>query len=377
MPRANDFGVRGLHRDKSGQLWIDLRWRDPRSGERHRYRERLPKGLPMAAARERARKMLDGALKGEFDPKRAAPKKLREALDSYLRWLETERPKSVRDRGFHATALVASLGDVPIDALTALMVERFKKERREAKLAPATVNRHLATLKHFARQAGAWGWMKPEVASAIRAVRLLREPPGRVRYLSEDEEVTVFAALPSELRALALGAVLSGMRRSEIVLLRWPSVDLVHRSITLVATKSNRVRRIPINDPFAALLSELPRSRPEGWVFPLPTRSADSKGILRSEEARRRDYVSRTFKRAVGIKDLRFHDLRHDFATRLRRGGSGIDVIAKLLGHSTLAMAVRYAHLDDPALREAVRSMAAPATKPLAPVVSLAARRSE
>ncbi len=56
----------------------------------------------------------------------------------------------------------------------------------------------------------------------------------------------------------------------------------------------------------------------------------------------------------------RFHDLRHDFATRARSRGAGIDAIAKLLGHSTLAMAHRYTHIGDPTLREVVRSITAP-----------------
>ncbi len=71
---------------------------------------------------------------------------------------------------------------------------------------------------------------------------------------------------------------------------------------------------------------------------------------------------------------VHFHDLRHDFATPVRRAGGGIDAIARLLGHSTLAMATRYAHIEDPTLRASVRGVLAPGEK-REKVIDLAARR--
>lgn len=363
MPRASKSGVRGLFRDNTGQLWIDLRWRDPSDGSRKRYRERLPRSITMAAAKRRAGEILSSALAGTFDPKRVPPKRLRTAFDAYLTWLETERPKSVANRKIHATALVGSLHDVELDTIGPLAVERFKRERRSEGREPGTINRHLTTLKHFARKADEWGWMRADVATAIRGVRLMREPPGRVRYLSPDEETALLAALPSSIRDLALAAALSGMRRSELVALRWSQVDLATRWIVLTRTKSNRVRRVPINDALAHVLGAIDHpTRGDGWVFRMPIRTEGAEGVSRDEESRRRDYVSRVFRdavRAAGIDDLRFHDLRHDFATRVRRAGGGIDAIATLLGHSTLAMATRYTHIEDPLLRAAVRPVQA------------------
>jgi integrase len=382
VARASTTGVRGLYKGRDGHYWIDLRWKDAATGETRRYGERLPTGITRAAAKARALEILSSALAGGFDPKRKPPRKLREALDAYLDWLGTERPKSVRDRRFHATALVASLGDVALDALAPLHLERFKRERREAKLAAATINRHLATLKHFARKAREWGWMREDVASALRGVRLLREPPGRVRYLSPDEETALFGALPAELRAVVIAADLTGMRRSEIVGLRWSHVDLAHRTITLTRTKSNKVRRIRIRDVLATLLERMPRPDAAAYVFPLPTLPAGGKRVLRPEDDRRRAYVTKAFARAAEeakIADLHFHDLRHDFATRLRRGGTPIDEIATLLGHSSIHMATRYAHVEDPALRTAIDTMPIPACldATAAVVIDLAKRRTD
>jgi integrase len=201
-----------------------------------------------------------------------------------------------------------------------------------------------------------------------------------VRYLTSDEETALLGALPPKVRDIVLAAALSGMRRSELVGLKWPQVDLATRWITLMRTKSNRVRRVPMNDALVTILGAIDRPKNgEGWVFRLPVRAANAVGVTRDDESRRRDYVSRTFKdavRAAKIQDLRFHDLRHDFATRVRRSGAGIDVIAMLLGHSTLAMATRYAHIEDPLLRAAVKSVPQIGAA-RENVVSLAARRTE
>jgi integrase len=157
------------------------------------------------------------------------------------------------------------------------------------------------------------------------------------------------------------------MRLGEVVGLRRDAVDLKARVVTLTRTKSNRVRRVPVNDALAAVLEDAMRER-------APTRGArkGTKPAAPSElvftSSLGRPYtmrgVSAMFRRAVpkaGIRDLRFHDLRHDFATRLRRSGVGIDAIAALLGHSSLAMAQRYAHIGMETLRSAVAGLEAPA----------------
>lgn len=366
MSRASRTGVRGLYKGPDGRYHIDLRWADPKTGEPKRHREKLPVGTSAVAAKARARTVLEGALAGTFDPQRKAPKRLRAALDEYLSWLETERPKSVRDRRFHANAIVAALGDLELDALSPIAVERLKRKLRDGR-SSGTINRHLTTLKHFARKAGEWGWVAPGTVALLRAVRLLAEPPGRVRYLSDDEEVKLFEALPEDVRRLALAADLSGMRRSEIATLRWRDVDLSHRVITLTRTKANRVRRIPLHDGLMEILSALEKPADlEGYVFPLGTLPDGARRRMRSEDERRKERVTKAFRAAAleaGIVDLRFHDLRHDFATRVRRAGAGIDAIAALLGHSTIAMATRYTHVGDATLRGAVGGLVPPKKK--------------
>ena len=212
MSRASKTGIRGLYRGDDGRFRIDLRWREPSTGQRRRYCERLPAGVTAAAAKQRARELLSAALAGGFDPQQAPPRRLGEALDEYEKWAKVNRPRTLRDRQSIGKILRDRLGDPPLDELNPFLVERFKRDRAAEGVAPATVNRAVAMLKHLCGLCASWGWMPEDKARAIRAVKLLREPPGRVRYLTGDEEERLIAALPSGIRPIVLAALLSGMR---------------------------------------------------------------------------------------------------------------------------------------------------------------------
>lgn len=373
MPKASKLGVRGLYRDSTGRYRLDLRWRDPKSGRMQRHKERLPVGVPAAAAKRRAHEILAGALSGAFDRNREAERGLHELLDEYLKWAQTNRPRTYSDRRYHVIALKRALADVPLDAFAPLQVERFKRAQQEAKKAPATTNRILATLKHAVTYgAKELGWMSLRVFESIHSVKQFREPPGRVRFLAVEEEVRLFEHLPACLVMFVRTAMLTGMRLSEIRTLQRSQVDLSSRVITIGdkhETKTSRVRRIPMADALHAELSAHLKTHSEQSVF------LDDRGLpFRSKNPICRRFAAAV--RAAQIDNFHFHDLRHDFATRLRRGQVGIDAIAKLLGHSSITMAMRYAHIDDPTLRRAVAGLAAPAATEgchVAPVVRLPA----
>jgi integrase len=371
MARASTTGVRGLFR--AGKRWqIDLRWREPGTGEARRYRESLPSGVSAAAAKSRAREILDSALAGGFDPRKAKPKRLEEALAEYAKWCESNRPKAAKQRAATCARLLAGIGDRRVDEVAPFHVERFKRERLRNKLrggkakadgtrptppgtesAPGTVNRDLEILSHAFGLFASWGMVTSEQARGVQTVPHLKEPPGRVRYLSPDEETLLFAKLSPGVRPIVLAALLSGMRQSEVVTLTKDAVDLAAGMITLTTTKANKVRRVYVNAALAEVLREAMAASPGSFVF------ANAKGKRYTC-----DGVRCLFRRAVenaGLGDFRFHDLRHTTATRLRRGGSGLDTVAAVLGHATLAMAARYAHIGSADLRAAMDSLPVPA----------------
>jgi len=360
-----------------GKGWqIDLRWREPGTGEFRRFRETLPDGLSATAAKARARTILGSALAGGFDPRKAKPRRLAEAFAEYSKWSEANRRRAAKKRAATCARLLSGIGDRRVDEVSPFHVERFKRDRLRNKLrggkakadgtkptppgteaAPGTVNRDLEILGHAFGLFSTWGMVGIEQARAVQAVPHLREPPGRVRYLTADEEARLLANLSPGIVPIVLAALLSGMRQAEIVTLAKDAVDLSAGMITLTTTKANRVRRVYVNADLAEVLRGAMAGSPGPFVF------ANAKG-----EPYTCDGVRCLFRRAVkdaGLDDFRFHDLRHTTATRLRRGGAGLDTVADVLGHSTLTMARRYAHLGSADLRAAMDSLPAPA-KPAA-----------
>ena len=150
----------------------------------------------------------------------------------------------------------------------------------------------------------------------------------------------------------------TGMRKENILSLKWTQVDLFRRVITLESTKMNDERlSVPINDTLMEVFKRLAKVRhiKSDYVFFHPNaKKKDSKGTF---SGRRYYEIKTSFKRALeraGIKDFRFHDLRHCFASDLVQRGVDLYVVQALLGHKSERMTKRYAHLAPENLRDAV-----------------------
>jgi len=363
MPRPTRTGTRGLYRDAEGRYRIDLRYNAP-DGSPARYRERIPPGTPARAAELRARDVLAAALTGALAPRgEAAPEQLGAALAEYQRLHTTGNPAQ---RARHCRTLLAIIGDGPLCEVGDLAIAKFKRDRA-AQVAPSTVNRELQTLRHFLGCAVDWHWI-----DARPKVRLLKEPPGRVRWLTEDERARLDAALPARLRRVAMVAALSGQRLGNVIGLTRDRVDFAARVLSIPKTKSGKRHDVPIS---AALASVLREAIADGDALAARHELEPPTHVLLSRLGApyTSSGVTSLFRRAVaraGIRDFHFHDLRHDFATRLRRAGHGLDVVQELLGHATPAMTQRYAHIGADELHRAVEAagaIVAPALPPGSP----------
>ena len=159
--------------------------------------------------------------------------------------------------------------------------------------------------------------------------------------LSTDEETKLLPACDrvraKHLRPLVALALNTGMRRGELLSLEWARVDLNQRTIRVINAKSDAGDRIiPMNEMVHALLSELAQRATSPLIFP-SNRKLGGKFLD----------LKKGFHKAVelaGIPHIRFHDLRHTFATRLVRAGVDIVTVQHLLGHSKITMTARYAH---------------------------------
>lgn len=354
MPRISKTGIRGLFLDADGRRRIDLRWTDPKTGAPERYQEKLPRGLPAAAARIRAQAVLASALSGTLVKRQAgAVSKLGQAFDEYLSWVATNRPKAHKQRKSIKAVWLEVVGDVSIDRLDAALLETYKSRRVAKNTAPATVNKGLKTVKHMADLAakGSWGWMDRERAATIREVELLTEPPGRQRPIKPAELNAVFAEFRRVdsrfARRVVQAALLTGCRLGEILAIEAGDVDLKRKLIDLSKTKQNRNHQIVIAPPLAAVLKEaLAEERGGSAVF------INSKGDRYTVDGFSKHFA-RVAERA-GVPDITFHDLRRHVGTLLINGGERLEVVSKLLGHSTVAVTQRsYAHLATDATRAA------------------------
>ncbi len=147
--------------------------------------------------------------------------------------------------------------------ITPRMVDEYKAKRL-GDVAPATVNREVACLKHMYTKAVEWNFA---TANPVRAVKLLKEPPGRLRYLSPEEANRLLEACAGYLKSIIITALNTGMRKGEILALRWADVDLANRKITVKKAKNNEIRVIPINRTLYGELAALAEKPVGAYVF--------------------------------------------------------------------------------------------------------------
>jgi integrase len=273
-----------------------------------------------------------------------------DAIDRYLEWLERNQsaslPKQRSILGWwrqrigayslaHATPAVLS------KERDALLAENIGSEDEPEFRTQATGNRHIAAIsKVFSVAVKEWHWMRDNPALRVQKGQ---EAPGRVRYLSADERKQLLDAcraspFPS-LGLIVLLALSTGMRRGELKALRWPDVDFNRGVIVLHKTKNRERRAVPISSAVRPLLQEHGRVRrlDTDLVFLAPG----------SDKPLDFDHAFIDAVRAAGIEDFRFHDLRHTAASYLAMSGATTAEIAAVLGHKTLAMVKRYAHLSE------------------------------
>lgn len=206
---------------------------------------------------------------------------------------------------------------------------------------PATVVRYLAALSHVLTvAANEWGWIED---NPMRKVRKPQEPRGRVRHLTDKErERLLEACMRSEnsyLLTIVVLALSTGMRQGEILNLNWRDVDFERARITLHETKNNERRVVPLRGKALSLLREHSKVRKLKSELLFPGKRHDRPIFIRAPWA--------SAVREAGLEDFRFHDLRHSAASYLAMNGASLAEIAEVLGHKTLQMVKRYAHLSE------------------------------
>lgn len=228
--------------------------------------------------------------------------------------------------------------------------EKPKPPRPPKFRSPATVNRYLAALSACFREAvREWHWLEH---SPMQAVSRGAESPGVVRFLSDEERDRLLAAAKASaepwMYTLVLLALATGARRGELLGLRWADVDLQRGAVTFHITKNRERRTVPVAGAALRVLQEWAKVRriDDDRVFPPPALPAGVDEQLRAKPLDI-DPAWRAVLRAAKVETFRFHDLRHSAASYLAMSGATAPEIAAVLGHKTLAMVKRYAHLGE------------------------------
>ena len=262
------------------------------------------------------------------------------AFDRYL--AEKAQKLSLRGDRRNAKLLMAVFGaNTPLHEVTAAKISEYRAARLALPITAHAVNRPLALLRHLLRLA-ADEW---EVLGEAPTVRLAKEPQGRLRWLTPQEAHRLLDVCSQHrgapLADLVEVCLYTGLRQAEALGLTWDRVDRARGVLLLERTKSGRRREVPLCGPADAALARLQAAGGTGPVFGSASWTMFRKGWERALEAAQLD-------------GLHFHDLRHTFASWAVQRGATLPELKDLLGHATLAMVMRYAHLSPEHLRSAV-----------------------
>ncbi len=275
-------------------------------------------------------------------------KALSELLEKYLRE-HSERNKALssftRDKSLSAH-LLRSLNNPYVTDLRTRDLYEYKVRRRNEGASPKTVNEELQLLHHAYNLAiREWEWLDVNPVSKVSREKVYNE---RERWLSFDEEERLLRECPKWLREVVVFAINTGLRRGEILNLRWDKVDLFRRIILIFEQKNRGKDTLPLNSTALDVLTErykVKSTKTEYVFYSLDETQLDGSNV-------RRGFLQ-AMKKAL-IVDFRFHDLRHTFATRLVQAGVDLYKVQRLMRHKSPQMTQRYAHHYPESLRDGV-----------------------
>lgn len=254
-----------------------------------------------------------------------------------------------------------AFGDSTLNEISPAMVDALKKSM--SYLAPQTIKHTLTLLGEIYNQARKWGLYEGD--SPTRQVKIPQADNRRMRFLTKDEAQVLLAALKSrsfDLWCMSLLSLHSGMRAGEIFNLRWEHVNFSDRTITVMDGKGEQSRVLHMTDQIQNMLQKVAAmTSPTAGRLVFPKQGTEN--TPRTETGSGFQNIVRATGLNSGITDRRnkvvFHSLRHTFASWLVQQGVPLYTVQKLMGHKTVIMTQRYAHLAPDQGREAARVLSA------------------
>ena len=388
---VRDTDIKGflLRVQPSGKMTFYISYTNA-AGKKQRYRIGSHGTITAAKAREVAEDKAAEVAKGKdvqhhhkqarIETEQNKAKTLRAFLDNkYGSWIKAQRKSGEQTVAMIETQF-AHLMEQPLDNITQWDIEKWRRDRLNAKIKPSTINRNVTSIKALLSKAVEWDIIHRHPLAKVRPLKL--DNHGVVRYLDGEEEKSLREALISReeeirrarssanvwrkergykplpeipantfadhLQSMVLLSLNTGLRRSEVFNLHWEDITFSNSSLRVKGafSKTGHTRYIPLNKEAEETLKKWRGAtlKPQGLVFPSeagkPFNNANKawRGVLKDAD----------------IKKFRWHDMRHHFASKLVMAGVDLNTVRELLGHSTLDMTLRYAHLAPEHKAEAV-----------------------
>jgi len=259
--------------------------------------------------------------------------------------------------------LYKSFAGLSLKAITPARISEHKDRRMSEGATVGTLAKELQLLKGALNLAmREWEWIETTPFLKVK----IEVPKNAIeRYLTPEEEARLLSKCPDWLREIVVFAINTGLRRGEILKLKWPQVDLERRLVTILKPKNKETRSIPINTNVQELLKgKVTKRKNSGYVF--PSEAGTQIGPNNMERAFRKA------RKEAGLSDVRIHDLRHTAASRMAQAGIDLYKVGTILGHNDVRMTKRYAHLNVECLREGVDALNKPVATDATPATEFA-----
>ncbi len=292
----------------------------------------------------------------KFNQQRAIT--LRAWIDRYLEGVTSKGLRNMHHYGRFWSKLLGRqlLTEISSNDLRRIQAKVLEKGKRT----PQTINRYFAGLRRIINLAIAEGYLS---ANPVKGVKFSPEPTGRLRFLSEAEISRLREVMAPEHWSIVAFALETGLRLTEQFNARWDCADLERGILTIPLSKSGRTRHVVLSEQALVILRGLSSWLHSPYVFPSPLNAA--------QPMQGRNFVVKVYEPALKqarIEGATWHTLRHTFASRAVMAGVDIRTVQELMGHSTVTMTMRYAHLSPAHLKAAVNKAS---LGPVAPGIPL------
>lgn len=279
-------------------------------------------------------------------------KKFKDAADHYL--LSRKDRRNIVEYQRQLRWWEEQFGATPLYLIDESKIHEIVEKKQMAGAANATLNRYLAILRAVLRAAH----LERKWIKAVPRIVKFSEPKARVRFLTPAECDRLIEAVPAHWKNMVRLSLATGLRQSNVLRLRWEWVNLESKTLRIPGAefKNKQDFALPLNEEaVAAIRGEL--GQHDTYVF-----SYGNKPIRGLNQAAWKAACER-----AGIRDFRWHDMRHTWASRLAQSGVPTQALQRLGGWETMAMVNKYAHFDVDSLRQFVDGAATPSTSQLRP----------